>query len=40
MQQELDEFAKIFSDDLTEEEKDLVSQLTAKAAAPSSKDSC
>ena len=33
MQQELDDFAKIFHGDLTKEEQDLVSQLTAKANA-------
>ena len=33
MQQELADFAKIFHGDLTQEEQDLVSQLTSKAAA-------
>ena len=33
MQQELADFAKIFHGDLTQEEQDLVSQLTTKAAA-------
>lgn len=31
MQQELDDFAKIFHGDLTKEEQELVSQLTAQA---------